>query len=75
MISVDDHPMEPPYVFECRLPKTFETTGPRVEGTEEGRQVWMFEKTPHSRVGFMCAAGRAREDQRDRWRSRPSTPI
>lgn len=64
IISVDDHLMEPPHTFEGRLPKRFEAQAPRVVETEEGYQVWVFEDTPYFQVGFMCVAGRAREDQR-----------
>ncbi len=64
MISVDDHLMEPPHTFEGRLPARFAEQAPRVVETEEGHQVWVFEDTPYFQVGFMCVAGRAREDQR-----------
>ncbi|MFN8643547.1 MAG: hypothetical protein U0802_18495 [Candidatus Binatia bacterium] len=64
IISVDDHLMEPPHVFAGRLPARFADVAPRVVETEEGFQVWEFEGTPYFQVGFMCVAGRAREDQR-----------
>jgi Predicted metal-dependent hydrolase of the TIM-barrel fold len=32
--------------------------------TEEGHQVWQIEGTPYFQVGFMCVAGRPREDHR-----------
>jgi len=64
IISVDDHLMEPPHTFEGRLPAKFEQQAPRVVDTEEGHQVWVFEETPYFQVGFMCVAGRAKEDQR-----------
>ncbi|MFM7735039.1 MAG: amidohydrolase, partial [Alphaproteobacteria bacterium] len=64
IISVDDHLMEPPHVFDGRMPARFADVAPRVEDTEEGHQVWVFEDTPYFQVGFMCVAGRAREDQR-----------
>ncbi len=64
MISADDHLMEPPHTFEDRLPQRFAEAAPRVVETEEGHQVWVFEDAPYFQVGFMCVAGRAREDQR-----------
>jgi predicted TIM-barrel fold metal-dependent hydrolase len=64
IISVDDHLMEAPHAFEGRLPAKLEAQAPRVVDTEEGHQVWVFEETPYFQVGFMCVAGRAREDQR-----------
>jgi len=63
-ISVDDHLMEPPHTFEGRLPRRFEDRAPRVIETEEGHQVWQIEGTPYFQVGFMCVAGRPREDHR-----------
>jgi predicted TIM-barrel fold metal-dependent hydrolase len=63
-ISVDDHLMEPPHTFEGRLPSRLQERAPRVVETEEGHQVWHFEDTPYFQVGFMCVAGRPREDHR-----------
>lgn len=63
-ISVDDHLMEPPHTFEGRLPSRLQDRAPRVVETEEGHQVWHFEDTPYFQVGFMCVAGRPREDHR-----------
>jgi len=64
LISVDDHLMEPPHVFEGRLPKLLQARAPRVVETEEGHQVWEFDGQPYFQVGFMCVAGRPREDHR-----------
>ena len=63
-ISVDDHLMEPPHAFEGRMPERFKDRAPRVVETEEGHQVWSIEGTPYFQVGFMCVAGRPREDHR-----------
>ena len=63
-ISVDDHLMEPKHTFEGRLPAKLQERAPRVVETEEGHEVWMFEDTPYFQVGFMCVAGRPREDHR-----------
>ncbi|HQR04507.1 MAG: amidohydrolase family protein [Proteobacteria bacterium] len=64
LISVDDHLMEPPHTFEGRLPARFRDRTPRVVETEEGHQVWAIDGQPYFQVGFMCVAGRPREDQR-----------
>ena len=64
LISADDHLMEPPHTFEGRLPAKLQARAPRVVETEEGHQVWSIEDRPYFQVGFMCVAGRAREDQR-----------
>ena len=67
-ISVDDHLLEPPHTFEGRLPRKLQDRAPRVVETEEGHQVWQFEGRPYFQVGFMCTAGRPRED----WRVEPA---
>jgi len=64
LISVDDHLMEPPHTFEGRMPAKFEERAPRVIETVEGHEVWSIEGTPYFQVGFMCVAGRPREDHR-----------
>ena len=64
LISVDDHLMEPPETFEGRLPAKLQERGPRVVETEEGHQVWVMDGQPYFQVGFMCVAGRPKEDHR-----------
>ena len=63
-ISVDDHLVEPPHTFEGRMERKFQDLAPRVIETEEGHEVWQFEGQPYFQVGFMCVAGRPREDHR-----------
>jgi len=64
LISVDDHLMEPPDTFAGRMPRKFAERAPRVIETEEGHEVWSIDGTPYFQVGFMCVAGRPREDHR-----------
>ncbi|MEE9279887.1 MAG: amidohydrolase family protein [Myxococcota bacterium] len=64
LISVDDHLLEPPHTFEGRLPSKLQDRAPEIVETEEGHQVWVFEDQPYFQVGFMCVAGRPREDHR-----------
>jgi predicted TIM-barrel fold metal-dependent hydrolase len=63
-ISVDDHLVEPPHTFEGRLPRKLQERAPRVVETEEGHEIWTFEGQPYFQVGFMCVAGRPKEDHR-----------
>ena len=37
MISVDDHVVEPPHVFEGRVPAKYAALAPKVVRTEQGR--------------------------------------
>jgi len=64
LISVDDHLMEPKHTFEGRLPAKFADRAPRVVETDEGHEIWVYEDTPYFQVGFMCVAGRPKEDHR-----------
>ncbi len=64
LVSVDDHLMEPPDTFAGRLPRRYQDRAPRVVETEEGHQIWEFDGQPYFQVGFMCVAGRPREDHR-----------
>src|SRR3954452_20619839 len=57
IISVDDHVVEPPDVFEGRLPKQFVERGPRIVEDEQGRQQWHFEGTQPN-VGLNAVVGR-----------------
>ncbi len=63
-ISVDDHLMEPPHTFQGRMPAKYEERAPKVVETEEGHEVWVIDDTPYFQVGFMCVAGRPKEDHR-----------
>ncbi len=67
-ISVDDHLLEPPDTFEGRLPRKLQARAPKVIETDEGHQVWEFKGQSYFQVGFMCTAGRPRED----WRIEPA---
>ncbi len=43
VVSVDDHLIEPPHLFEGRMPRRFEASGPRVERHDDGVDYWVFE--------------------------------
>ena len=43
MVSVDDHVVEPPDLFEGRLSKAAAERAPFIEVQDNGREVWMFE--------------------------------
>jgi predicted TIM-barrel fold metal-dependent hydrolase len=60
IISVDDHVVEPPTIFEGRLPKKFASEAPRVVETEDGAQAWLLEGELNRHVGIAAVAGRPR---------------
>src|SRR5262245_11971338 len=42
LISVDDHVVEPPDVFEHHLPAKYKETAPRIEHMPDGTDRWFF---------------------------------
>jgi predicted TIM-barrel fold metal-dependent hydrolase len=64
VISVDDHVVEPPHLFETYLPASLVERGPRFVTDDRGRQVWEFEGTRYSQVGMNAVAGRRPETVR-----------
>jgi len=61
VISVDDHLVEPPHMFEGRLPGALQERAPKVIVTERGHEVWEFEGERHFQVGQNAVAGRRPE--------------
>ncbi len=58
LVSVDDHVVEPPDIFEGRLSAAAAERAPYVERTDEGRDLWMFEGAALPNVGLNAVAGR-----------------
>ncbi|HEY8216974.1 MAG TPA: amidohydrolase family protein [Acidimicrobiia bacterium] len=61
VISVDDHLVEPPHMFEGRLPERLQERAPKVVIDERGHEVWEFEGERHFQVGQNAVAGRRPE--------------
>ncbi|HEX4429565.1 MAG TPA: amidohydrolase family protein [Frankiaceae bacterium] len=62
LISVDDHLVEPPDMFEGRLPAKFADQAPRVIRKPDGSDVWVFNGTEIPNIGLNAVAGRPREE-------------
>lgn len=62
LVSVDDHVVEPPHLFEGRLSKQAAERAPFIEKLENGREVWMFEGHALPNVGLNAVAGRVPEE-------------
>jgi predicted TIM-barrel fold metal-dependent hydrolase len=58
VISVDDHIVEPPDMFEGRLPARFADRAPRVIELDDGTQFWEFEGKRFPNIGFNAVVGR-----------------
>ncbi len=61
VISVDDHLVEPPDMFEGRLPARLQPAAPKIIETRQGHQVWRFDGKTYSQVGMNAVAGRRLE--------------
>jgi predicted TIM-barrel fold metal-dependent hydrolase len=62
ILSVDDHLVEPPGMFEGRLAAHLADRAPRVVETEEGHEVWQFDGRVFFQVGLNAVVGRPRQD-------------
>ena len=62
VISVDDHLIEPPDLFEGRLPAALADGAPRVVEQDDGTQSWVFEGNRYPNVGLNAVVGRPREE-------------
>jgi predicted TIM-barrel fold metal-dependent hydrolase len=62
LVSVDDHVVEPPHLFEGRLSAKAQARAPFIEKLANGREVWMFEGHALPNVGLNAVAGRVPEE-------------
>jgi hypothetical protein len=62
LVSVDDHVVEPPDMFEGRLSGEAAERAPKVVKDGQGRDIWMFEGKPLPNVGLNAVAGRVPEE-------------
>jgi predicted TIM-barrel fold metal-dependent hydrolase len=60
IISVDDHLVEPPDMFEGRLPAALQERAPKVVTDDRGHEVWEFEGQHFTQVGMNAVAGRSK---------------
>ncbi len=64
IVSVDDHLIEPPSLWESRLPAKFRSRGPRALDTAEGI-FWELEGERFQLSGVGASAGRALDDRKE----------
>ncbi|HZT67840.1 MAG TPA: amidohydrolase family protein [Acidimicrobiales bacterium] len=62
MVSVDDHVVEPPHLFEGRLPAKYRDLAPRFITREDGTNAWSYEGQEISNVALNAVAGRPPEE-------------
>jgi len=62
MVSVDDHLVEPPGMFETTIPEKWRDRAPRVVRQDDGSDVWTFEGSVIPNIGLNAVAGRPKEE-------------
>jgi len=64
LVSVDDHVVEPPDMFEQHLPESLRGRDdvPRVVRTEAGDDVWVYDGRQFPNIGLNAVAGRPRDE-------------
>ena len=62
LISVDDHVVEPPDMFDGHVPDRFRDRAPRVERLDNGDDVWLYEGQRIPNIGLNAVAGKPPEE-------------
>src|SRR5215510_7228824 len=62
IVSVDDHVIEHPNVWQDRLPAKFKEAGPKNIKDDQGRDQWWFEGRASYAIGLNAVAGKPREE-------------
>jgi len=62
LVSVDDHVVEPPDMFEQHIPRKYRERAPRVVHKKDGSDVWLFEGRQVPNIGLNAVAGRPPEE-------------
>lgn len=61
-ISVDDHVVEPPDMFDGRMPAAYADQAPKIVRTDKGDDVWTFDGNLIPNIGLNAVAGRPKEE-------------
>jgi predicted TIM-barrel fold metal-dependent hydrolase len=62
IVSVDDHVVEPPDLFERHLPEKYRDIAPRIVHKDDGTDVWSFQGMEVPNIGLNAVAGRPKEE-------------
>ncbi|MGQ0802816.1 MAG: amidohydrolase family protein [Actinomycetota bacterium] len=62
LVSVDDHVVEPPDLFERHLPAKYKDVAPHVVHKDDGTDVWQFLEIEVPNIGLNAVAGRPPEE-------------
>ena len=62
IVSVDDHVVEPPDLFERHLPAKYRDLAPKIVHKDDGTDVWQFLEFEVPNIGLNAVAGRPPEE-------------
>ena len=62
LVSVDDHVVEPPNMFDNHVPAKWKDQAPKSVKSAAGNDVWVFEGNEIPNIGLNAVAGRPPED-------------
>jgi predicted TIM-barrel fold metal-dependent hydrolase len=62
IVSVDDHVVEPPDLFERHLPAKYADIAPHIVHKDNGTDVWQFEGMEVPNIGLNAVAGRPKDE-------------
>ena len=62
LISIDDHVVEPPTLFDAHIPEKYRDQAPKVVHTSDGDDVWVYNDTVIPNIGLNAVAGKPRSE-------------
>jgi predicted TIM-barrel fold metal-dependent hydrolase len=62
LVSVDDHVIEPPHMFDGRVPKKYVEMAPRLIRRDDGTMAWVYDGKEIPNIALNAVAGRPREE-------------
>ncbi len=62
LVSVDDHVVEPPTLFDNHLPARWKDLAPKSVHKDDGTDVWVYEGVEIPNIGLNAVAGRPPEE-------------
>jgi predicted TIM-barrel fold metal-dependent hydrolase len=62
LVSVDDHVVEPPGMFDHHLPAKWKNLAPKSVKRDDGTDVWVYEGSEIPNIGLNAVAGRPPEE-------------
>ena len=62
LVSVDDHVVEPPTLFDAHLPDRWKEFAPRSVRKDDGTDVWVYQGAEIPNIGLNAVAGRPPEE-------------